>query len=172
VVEGQKRAAPAAGLAVLVAVAVLAVGGSWWSAVGSDTGTFTGGWTGPDGRPAARGESREFTYEVSAFEGPDHCEWQSAVFLNVGWPLGTTQGVTVGPSDSRSYIRDAEGALPFTEGLDLDTELPPGATPTGYRTGDVELWFGDDGGDRWAYLVRGDGTVERWPRDVENVACG
>lgn len=166
--------APAAGLAVLVAVVVLAVASSWWSAATSDVDAFTGVWTGPDGQPAERGESREFTYEVKADPGADHCDWDSAVRLGVGWPLGTTQGITVGSriGDQRTYIRDPEGAIPFTEGLDLDAELPTGAEPTGYRTGDVALWFGDDRGDRWAYLVRADGTVERWPRDVEGIACG
>ena len=172
-VERRERVASTAGLAVLMAVVVVAIVVSWWSAASSDVDAFTEVWTGPDGQPAERGESREFTYEVRADEGPDHCEWQSAVFLRVGWPLGTTQGVTVGPDgESREYVRDAEGAIPYMEGLDLDAALPAGAEPTGYTTGDVELWFGEDGGAAWAYVVRGDGQVERWPRPVEPIACG
>lgn len=145
-------------------------------ACGGPQATFTATWLGPDGEPSERGRDyRDYTYEVRADVGPDHCDWQSVVFLRVGWPLGRTVGVSLGSTegDSRTYVRDADGVLaswPGSAGLDLDAVLPEQVEPTGYRTGDVELWFGPDGGDRYAYLRSPDG-VERWPRDTEGIAC-
>jgi len=40
-------------------------------------------------------------------------------------------------------------------------KLPAGATETGYRSGDRQLWLGAD--DDGAYIVT-PGGIERWPR--------
>lgn len=149
--------APAVALLVLLA----ACGGS---------DAYTGTWTGPDGQAADRGESREFTYEVWSRVGPEHCDWDSVVFLSVGWPLGTTQGIGL-PNSDRQYIRDPDDVLDLGDRLESDVSLPEGSASTGYSTDGIELWFGPDEGDRYACLVRDADDVERWPRAVEPPAC-
>lgn len=133
---------------------------------------FTSPWHRPDGQPAVRGEGQERRTEVGAYVGPAHCEWEPAVFLTVGWPLGTAPLTAV---DMRQYLRDPEGAVRGVDGfllgeLDLDVEMPAGATDSGYGTEQAELWFGSDGGDTYAYL-RTDQGDERWPRTREPIAC-
>lgn len=108
--------------------------------------------------------------------GPSHCGWQSVVFLAVAWPLGTSMETAEGDdvADTRHYVRDAAGVLSdgrFAGTLDLDAQLPGGSTATGYEMPSAELWLGPDGGDTYAYLVRDNDTVERWPRDEEIIAC-
>lgn len=75
----------------------------------------------------------------------------------------------------RHYTRDADGVLAdspdaFRGELDLDATLSDGSQPTGYELGEVELWFGPDEGEDYADLVNSDG-VERWPVEVEPIAC-
>ena len=90
---------------------------------------------------------------LSTFPGPEHCGWQSAVFLSLrrGAP--------------RTYVRDPEGVLaehvpvPFDE----DARLPADASYTGYHLGRAELWVGAKDAARAVYVVR-PGRVERWPR--------
>lgn len=132
-------------------------------------------WSGPDGQPASR-NARSF--EVRSRRGPEHCDWQSVVFLRIAWPLGTTResGESGDAEELRTYVRDPEGALEGRDSdlagqLDLDAELRADSTATGYQMPSAELWFGPDGGDRYAYLVRDDGTVERWPRAEEEILC-
>lgn len=142
------------------------------------TSDFLGIWNGPSGEPAERGASQDRTFELSTMRMPDHCDWQEAVVLQVAWPLGTTYAN--GPDapdapDVREFMRDPQGVLPHRPGayrskLDLDSDLPEDATPNGYSIGGVELWFGPDGGEEFAYLVRA-GRSERWPREYEEVAC-
>lgn len=159
-VGGTRAAAVLAGAALLLAGCTGA----------ASLGRFTGTWLDAAGVPAERGQGQDRTFEVSSSTGPEHCEWQSAVFLHVGWPLGTHPDTS---ADLRQYLRDPQSVIgrPQLLGqLDLDSELPEGSRPTGYRTGAVELWFGPDGGDRYAYLRTGQ-SVERWPRAAEAVAC-
>lgn len=106
---------------------------------------------------------------VATYRGPEHCEWQSAVFLHLGWPLGRE---ATEPDASRTYIRDAEGL--FEEQLrvafDEDVDLPPDAEYTGYHRDDVQLWISPEEAENAVYIVRG-GRAERWPRPVEEFAC-
>lgn len=132
---------------------------------------FTAVWRGPDGQPAERGEGPDRSFEVTASEGPPHCNWETAVFLTVGWPLGTSPETA---ADTREYLRDPDGRVPeerLLGELDLDVEMPEDAQFTGYSTDEVELWFGPDEGNKFSYLKTGDGT-ERWPRAEEAIACG
>lgn len=102
---------------------------------------------------------------VGFYRGPGHCEWQSAVFLQLGWPLGSPISP---PDDYRLFVRDPEGIFgPETDMqplamLDLDASLPGGAEDSGWRSGEIGLWF-DPADDTVAYLVLPD-HVERWPR--------
>lgn len=105
---------------------------------------------------------------VSTVQGPEHCDWESAVFLYVSWPLGTRSRSA---DDARQYVRDPDGlfsaytAAPFKP----DATLPTGATNTGYHLNDLELWRAQDAGEA-VYLVRG-GDIERWPRAKRPIAC-
>lgn len=100
-------------------------------------------WTDASGDPVS-------TETIRSNPGPGHCGWESATWLHV---------------DGELYFRDPEGvmaewtATPF----DADASLPPTATDTGYRSGDIAVWL-DPGGD--AYLVL-PGRVERWPRSTD-----
>ena len=104
---------------------------------------------------------------VNAIRGPDHCGWQSSIWLHLGWPVGRP---AENASQMRQYIRDPRDAVGLESGMDIDTELPDGATDTGYRNGNVELWLGPAGGDEAIFLVFSDHT-ERWPRSPEIIAC-
>jgi hypothetical protein len=155
-------------LAAVAAFAFLSSG----PAAGGDR--YVGVWTGPNGAPAERGESRDRTFEVASRPMPDHCDWQDAIILQVAWPLGSTSAIG-DSTEVRGFIRDPEGVLPDVPGafrgeLDLQAELPEGARRTGYRLDEVELWFGPDDGKEYAYLKRGD-DVERWPREFEPIGC-
>ena len=48
------------------------------------------------------------TAELGASAGPNHCDWQSATILTIGWPLGTVAQTS---AHSRSYIRDPKGVM-------------------------------------------------------------
>jgi hypothetical protein len=117
-------------------------------------------WT-KDGRAVAN-------RELNAIAGPEHCDWQSATFLHLGWPLGT---VSQHIGQVHQFLRDPQGVIGATyrDRLGLQVALPPDASDTGYRQGDVELWLRDAEPDA-AYLRAGD-DVERWPRADPAVAC-
>lgn len=121
-------------------------------------------WYGPEGE-----EISEESNIINVITGPEHCKWQSAVMMHVGWPLGRDANNI---SESRQYLRDPNKVLPQEDlmtDFDDDVELPKTAKYTGYRTDFVELWL--DGNDRAAaYLVFSD-HVERWPRAKDAIAC-
>jgi hypothetical protein len=132
---------------------------------------FTGPWFDPEGEVVSNPDG---VYKVSHSVGPSHCGWESSVVLAVHWPPGSAYDRTKSPK-WRQYLRDPEGVVPvFGEEpepgptLDLDAALPKKADYSGLYTEDIELWFGQDGGDRYAYLVGRDHT-ERWPR--RQVGC-
>ncbi len=157
------------GMRVLAAsmASVIALAACGGEATGPDR--FTGGWTNPSANAAQRGDDADFSYEIFANRMAEHCDLQSAVSLNVAWPMGRTQR-SGEFAEVRSYIRDPENVAGSRAGLDLDADLPAGSAATGYRAGAVELWFGPDGGNSYAYLVDGAG-VERWPRPEQVPGC-
>jgi hypothetical protein len=105
--------------------------------------------------------------EIVAAAGPAHCGWESATFLNIGWPLGTRPQTAAG---SRQFIRDPNHVLPRSLPLDLHATLPADARPTGYTYGDgVALYLSPSDQDRSVYLVGS--TVERWPRSDPMTLC-
>ncbi len=121
-------------------------------------------WYEPDGDEIAQEANI-----INTITGPDHCDWQSGVMMHVGWPLGHDAADT---SESRQYLRDPEAVFPadsFMTTFDADTELPPRAEYTGYRTDFMELWLAEND-ETAAYLVFAD-HVERWPRAEEPIAC-
>lgn len=106
--------------------------------------------------------------ELNAMAGAEHCGWESAAFVHLGWPLGT---VSTTIAQARQYVRDPQGVVPggFREGLRLGAALPSDARDTGYRTGALHLWLASSDPD--AIYLRVGQDVERWPRAVRPVAC-
>jgi hypothetical protein len=105
---------------------------------------------------------------VSTYPGADHCEWESAVFLHLGWPLGTKEKINAG----RQYVRDPKGLFPedVSVPLDLDATLPADASYTGYHRGEAQLWLSASEAKEAVFIVQGN-NVERWPRTTETIAC-
>ncbi len=93
---------------------------------------------------------------IHSSRGPEHCGWQTAVFL---WFEGS------------QYIRDPPGALAdlTVVAFDANTALPDGARDTGLHTDDWRLFVEDGAGAVW--IETSDGTVERWGRLRDEVGC-
>ncbi|MEU0430761.1 hypothetical protein ABZ153_03755 [Streptomyces sp. NPDC006290] len=100
------------------------------------------------------------TAKVSSSAGAEHCDWQSAHFLDLG----------SGP-DSRQYVRDPRGIFgreSLTAEYDGDVRMPAGARDTGYRYRDWHLWLAPD--KSTAYVRTSDG-VEAWPAARSGLGC-
>lgn len=122
-------------------------------------------WFGPDGTMA-----QPITDDViKVLRGPDHCDWQQALLLHVGWPIGTEKD----GGDFRQYVRDPNNVLPDepkqTDYLP-DVQLPDTAAYTGYRTDTAELWIAPDTSDDRIYVVAPN-HVEQWPRADPPILC-
>ena len=92
--------------------------------------------------------------------GAAHCGWQQARLLHIGER-----------DEMRQYIGDPLGIMPaglLLESYDGDATLPAKATASGYRNGDLELWFVPDGR---AVFVVGPDRVELWPRSDPPIGC-
>ena len=92
--------------------------------------------------------------------GAEHCGWQQARLLHIDEE-----------ADLRQYVGDPLGILPRDSLLapyDGDATLPGTATASGYRNGDLELWFVPDGA---AVFVVGPDRVELWPRSDPPIGC-
>jgi len=100
--------------------------------------------------------------ELTTIAGPDHCGWQSATMLFIGWPPGTRAETS---ASSRMYIRDPQGAYgaKYRDMLLRNATLPTDARPTGYRLGPIELYLSPTDQDEGIYVVAPSGA-ERWPR--------
>jgi hypothetical protein len=107
--------------------------------------------------------------EIVAAAGPDHCGWQSATFLTIGWPLGTRPETA---ENARQYIRDPNGVVSqaLHAHLGFHATLPADAQPTGYRYRAVQMYTSASDVDQSVYLVAGD-DVERWPRSDPMTLC-
>ena len=105
---------------------------------------------------------------VSTYWGADHCGWQSALFLHLGWPLGTNEKI----GEGFQYVRDPKGldGIESVAPLDLDATLPVDAMYSGYHQDGTQLWLSEREVEEAVYIVRGD-KVERWPRTTEIIAC-
>ncbi len=102
-------------------------------------------------------------------EDPSHHCWPDLETLIVGSPIGASTRHT----EARTYRRDPKGET--SEGvpdprLDLDAVLSPEAASTGYNHEGRAIWI-DEADDSLVYIVKGD-TVEAWPRDRRDLACG
>jgi hypothetical protein len=45
---------------------------------------------------------------VTSYQGAEHCDWQSATFLSLGWPLGKKMKTI---DEGRQYVRDPDGVI-------------------------------------------------------------
>lgn len=107
--------------------------------------------------------------EMGTSAGPAHCGWQSAAFLGIGWPLGT---LSASAAQLRQYIRDPRGSVRagLRDRLGLGVLPPADARATGYRYGQIEIFFSPTDQDQAVYLV-GPSAVERWPRADPMALC-
>jgi hypothetical protein len=107
--------------------------------------------------------------ELGTIAGPDHCGWQSATFLTIGWPPGTASTTS---ARARQYIRDPKGVFGsrFRDRLVRNVTLPPDARPTGYRYGAIEIYLSPSDQDDAIYLLSPTDR-ERWPRSDPMTAC-
>ncbi|WP_405915331.1 hypothetical protein [Streptomyces sp. NBC_00728] len=100
------------------------------------------------------------TTKVSSAAGGEHCDWQSAHFLDLG-----------SGRNSRQYVRDPRGLF-GNESLkaeyDGDVRMPAGARDTGYHYRDWHLWLTPDRST--AYVRTSDG-VEAWPEARSGLGC-
>jgi hypothetical protein len=99
---------------------------------------------------------------ISDRVGPAHCSWDDTRVISLGTPVGTANAERSG---GLQYVRDPNGSYgiaAFVDGFDADATLPSAARDSGFRLGDIELWFVPDD-DSAIYLTGGNG-VERWPR--------
>jgi len=118
-------------------------------------------WT-RDGRPVSN-------LELATIAGPDHCRWETATFLFLGWPPGT---VAPSGAQARQYIRDPKGVIvgPYHALFERNVRLPNDARPTEYHLGAIQLYFSPSDQDRWIYVV-GPSDAERWPRSDPMTLC-
>jgi len=107
--------------------------------------------------------------ELGTIAGPSHCGWESATFLNIGWPPGTHSGSA---AQARQYIRDPKAVTPtkLRDLLDLHATLPSDATATGYVYQGIAVYLSPSDQDRAVYVV-GTRSVERWPRSDPMTLC-
>jgi hypothetical protein len=106
--------------------------------------------------------------ELKSIAGPDHCNWQHMVCLQVGWPLGTRAKQW---QDAHRFLRDPTGTFDCgVQGtLLLHVTLPPDARATGYRNGELELWLSPS--DQNSAFLRVGTDVEERPRVDSSVSC-
>ncbi|MFI0941389.1 hypothetical protein [Streptomyces sp. NPDC021020] len=97
---------------------------------------------------------------LNTTEGPAHCGWQQARFLELGAATG-----------SREYARDPHGVLPpgsLAAPYDPDAALPADARDTGYHRKGEELWTTPDTS---RVYVRTSHGVEAWPAVTPGHGC-
>ncbi len=107
--------------------------------------------------------------ELTTIAGPEHCDWQSATMLFIGWPPGTASATA---AEARMYIRDPEGVFGtrFRGGLVRNPVLPADARATGYRYGGIEIYLSPSDQDGAIYIVS-PSDRERWPRSDPMTLC-
>ena len=132
---------------------------------------LVGTWFDADGNPLPDGSPGDGGSTLAVFTGPEHCDWQSATFMHLAWPLGS---VSVKFRHERQYIRDPEGILgdALVVGFDPDATLPDDAVDTGYHRGPWHLWISEREAQGAVYVVNAEtGMAERWGKTIEPVLC-
>ena len=95
------------------------------------------------------------TTTIESWRGPEHCDWQSMTFLNIGKAV---------------YVRDPQPGLAeyFADPYRAHAELPSDAVDTGYQHDGQQLWLSPD--EQLAY-VGTTNDVEVWPREQKPLGC-
>jgi hypothetical protein len=150
-------------LALLLLPLVAACGGGTTGSIGTSGTIWEETWVDGAGQPVS-------AKVVTSYQGAEHCDWQSATFLTLGWPLGKKMKTI---DEGRQYVRDPDGVIggwgvrdPFND----DAHLPVDARYTGYHLDENQLWVTQHEADDAVYVVRGE-RVERWPRTTRIIAC-
>ena len=115
-----------------------------------------------------RDGQRASEFEITTIAGPAHCGWEAAAMMFIAWPPPT-----IAPSGDRTrqFIRDPQAAVDprFREQFRQRVNLPADARSTGFRHGDIEVFFSPSD-ETGIYLVsRFD--AERWPRSDPQTLC-
>ena len=109
---------------------------------------------------------------MAVVRGSNHCQWESAMFMQVDWPIGAGD---VALSGGAQFVRDPVGLFDdgaLRVGYLSDTSLPSGAIDTGYHRGPWRLWMSPAQADDAVFLVNADtGVVERWGRATPPILC-
>jgi hypothetical protein len=105
-------------------------------------------WTDAAGAP-------EPTTTIASWRGPEHCDWQSMTFLDLGDAV---------------YVRDPQPELAdyFAGPYRAHTDLPAVRVATGYQRDGQRLWLS---ADRQVAYVGTESDVEAWPRTVKPLLC-
>jgi hypothetical protein len=116
-----------------------------------------------------RGGAVVSSSEIATSAGPEHCGWQAATFMTIGWPPGT---LATTAAQARQYIRDPRGVVKpvFAERFRGQATLPADARPTGHRFGAMEVFVSPSDQDEFIYIQSSSGT-ERWPRSDPMTLC-
>ena len=133
---------------------------------------FVGPWTDPAGSIVPADRDRGFVIE--SYRGPEHCDWDSVIFLEAAWPPGSMiDDVFYGDPGStpRIFLRDEEGRLAEYErgAFRANAVLPSDAEATGLRRGPWSLWTARSA-PSYVFLVSEE-SVERWPEGVDLPGC-
>ena len=110
------------------------------------------------------------TEVIATAAGPEHCGWQTATFLTLGWPPGSSSSTAAG---ARQYIRDPKNAIGtpnLKSPLQLRAALPVDAAPTGLTYGGLQIYTSPTDQDVAIYVV-GKHITERWPRSDPMTLC-
>lgn len=109
---------------------------------------------------------------IWTYDGPGHCEWQDARFLELSWPIYSAPD---GQPKAAQYVRDPDGVLgrePLSAAFRTGVTLPDDAEPTGYERDGMALWLAESDRESTAYLVtESPYSVEAWPRADPASGC-
>ena len=105
-------------------------------------------WTDSSGQPVATGT-------IDSWRGPEHCDWQSMTFLELG---------------KATYVRQPRPDLAdyFADPYRAHGSVPADAVDTGYEHDGQQLWLSAD--EQLAYVGK-TADVETWPREVKFLGC-
>jgi hypothetical protein len=105
-------------------------------------------WTDSAGVPAP-------TTTIESWRGPEHCDWQSMTFLDLGKAV---------------YVRDPQPDLAeyFADPYRPHTDLPSTAVDTGFQRDGQRLWLSQD---KQLAFVGTSSDVEAWPRTIKPLLC-
>jgi hypothetical protein len=135
------------------------------------TADLVGRWQGANGSFVPAGDDPpDFPLVAVTRRGPEHCDWESVIFLEIAWPVGSIHRGPHSEATVRQYVRDPDGKLAeyVDDPYDGSVTLSAFAVSTALHRMGNELFI-DPAGD--AYVRRPAGQVERWPHTHSAVVC-